>query len=234
MTATTTTTTTMTETLPTLPEGASLFVRLPLAKRCLDALKDDPGHTHYGPLLNACLDTETYGALARAWRQTPEGARLLDERPTLQGRELDLAALAALPDGTLGRAFVDYFRRNGIEPFVTAFPIRSDVDYLSKRYRETHDLFHVVTGYGTDELGEMELQAFVRGNLGLQQTLMIVAYGGWRRLRLEGVVSLGDYLGRLRAAWWRGRRSRELLSVPWETLWARPLAEVSALLVAPV
>jgi ubiquinone biosynthesis protein COQ4 len=218
---------------PTLPANASLWTRVRTGLRALDVLKDDPGNPYYGPLLNACMDSGTYAALARAWRASPEGRRLLDERPSLQGHELDLEALAALPEGTFGHALTRYFRDNGLEPFVTAFPVESDVDYLSKRYRETHDLFHVLTGYATDEPGEMELQAFVLGNLGVRQAVMILAYSIPRRLRHKGLEGFLPYLGRLRAAYRRGKRSRELLSVRYETLWAQPVATLSGLLLAP-
>ncbi|HRI10088.1 MAG TPA: Coq4 family protein, partial [Nannocystaceae bacterium] len=147
---------------------------------------------------------------------------------------LDLQALARLPDGTLGREFVRYFERNGIQPFVTSFPIESDVDYLSKRYRETHDLFHVITGYGTDELGEMELQAFVLGNLGLWQTVMILAVSVPRQLQELGARRAPEYAGRLRAAYRRGKRSREMLSVSYEKLWAEPVSRLAELLCAAV
>lgn len=218
---------------PTLPANASILTRVRLGLRALDVLSEDPGNPHYGPLFNACLDSETYAALARAWRESPEGRRLLDERPTLQGRELDLEALARLPAGTLGHEFVRYFRDNGIEPFITAFPIESDVDYLSKRYRETHDLFHVITGYATDETGEMELQAFVLGNLGVRQAAMVLAYSISSRIKRRGLGGLRAYLGRLHAAYRRGRRSRELLSVTYETLWEQPVSVLAGLLCAP-
>ena len=217
----------------TLPANASFLTRVRTGLRALDVLKDDPANPHYGPLLNACMDSGTYARLARAWRESPGGRRLLDERPTLQGRELDLEALARLPEGTLGHAFLRYFRDNGIEPFVTAFPVETDVDYLSKRYRETHDLFHVITGYATDEPGEMELQAFVLGNLGVRQAVMILAYSIPRRIRQRGLDGMGAHLRRLYAAYRRGQRSRELLSVRYEQLWAQPVAEVSELLCAP-
>lgn len=220
-------------TTPTLPANASLITRLRVGLHALEVLKDDPADPYYGPLLNACLDGETYAKLARAWRESPEGRRLLDERPTLQGRDLDLDALARLPAGTLGHEFVKYYRDNGIEPFVTTFPIDSDVDYLSKRYRETHDIFHVLTGYGTDERGEMELQAFVLGNLGVRQAVLILAVSVPRQIAKWGVKGLGEYLGRLRAAYRRGRRSRELLSVGFEKLWDQPVAALSELLCAP-
>lgn len=217
---------------PTLPPNASLLTRTRLAIQALKILTDDPGNTYYGPLVNVCMDNETYAALARKWRKTTDGRRLLDERPTLQGRELDLDALERLPAGTLGHEFVRYFRKNGIEPFVTAFPIQSDVDYLSKRYRETHDLFHVITGYGTDVTGEMELQAFVLGNLGLRQAILILAYSVPLQLKELGIVNCRSYLARIWAAYMRGRDSREMLSVNYEKLWEQPVSVLATLLCA--
>jgi ubiquinone biosynthesis protein COQ4 len=218
---------------PTLPANASFFTRIRLGLRALMVLKDDPANTYYGPLVNVCLDSGTYARLARVWRDDPDKRRLLDERPTLQGPDLDLGALARMPAGSLGRALAQYFRDNGLEPFVTAFPVRSDVDYLGKRYRETHDIFHVLTGYGVDEAGEMELQAFVLGNLGLRQTLLILGFSLPRRLWFKGVRGLGGHLGRLRAAYRRGKRAPELLSVRFEDLWAQPVTQLGARLCGP-
>lgn len=221
------------DTLPTLPANASFLTRIRLSLHALKILSNDPANPYYGPLVNACMDSETYAKMARAWREAPEGRRLLDERPTLQGRDLDLDALARMPEGTLGHEFMRYFRDNGIAPFITAFPIANDVDYLSKRYRETHDLFHVITGYHTDVLGEMELQAFVFGNLGVRQAVLILAFSIPLQVKQSGFKGFGAYLERLHAAYRRGRRSRELLSVRYETLWEQPVSALADLLCAP-
>lgn len=221
-----------TENLPTLAPDASIATRLRLAAHSLNVLKDDPAHTHYGPLLNACLDSETYAALAKKWRTTEEGRAFLDERPTLQGADLDLLALENMPAGTLGYEFIQYFRKNNISPFVTAFPINNDVDFLSKRYRETHDIFHLLTGYGTDVIGEMELQAFVMGNLKMRQTWMILAFGCFEVLKMNGIKGYTNYLSRLRAAYERGARSREMLSVRYENMWSKPVTEIAQNLCA--
>jgi ubiquinone biosynthesis protein COQ4 len=218
---------------PTLPPNASFVTRVRLSLHALKVLTNDPGNTYYGPLVNACLDSETYTKLARMWRTSEDGRQMLDGRPSLQGRELDLDALEKLPEGTLGRELARYFRDNGLEPFETTFPVQNDVDYLSKRYRETHDLFHVITGYGTDEHGEMLLQAFVLGNLGVRQAVLILAYSVPRRIKQAGWKDLVPYLGRLRAAYRRGKRSRELLSVNYEKLWEQPVSSLSRLLCAP-
>lgn len=216
-----------------LPPNASLFTRIRLSLHALKILSDDPGNTYYGPLINICMDSETYARLARTWRDSAEGRQLLDERPTLQGRELDLEALARLPAGTLGREFMRYFQDNGIEPFITAFPVHTDVDYLGKRYRETHDLLHILTGYATDEPGEMELQAFVLGNLHVRQAALILTYSITRRIKRHGFKGLAAHLRELRLAYRRGQRSREVLSVRYERLWDQPVSVLSNLLCAP-
>lgn len=218
---------------PNLPANASSFTRLRLAIQALRVLANDPGNAYYGPFLNACLDGGTYAKMALAWREQPDKRRLLDERPSLQGCDLDLHAFAQLPEGTLGREFVRYFEVNGIEPFVSAFPVESDVDYLSKRYRETHDIFHVITGYATDELSEMELQAFVLGNLGLRQAILILAFSVPRHFPQLGLRGIRPYVRRLRAAYRRGKQSRELLSVRYEQLWEQPVSQLAAQLCAP-
>jgi ubiquinone biosynthesis protein COQ4 len=219
--------------LPTLPENASVVARVRLGLRCLRRLADDPANPYYGPLLTVTLDRERFAAITREWRQREDTRRLLEERPTLQGPDLDLDALAALRDGTLGSELARYFRDNGIAPFVTVFAIETDVDYLCKRYRETHDLFHVITGYATDEPGEMELQAFVLGNLAIRHAALILAFSIPRRVAQHGLGDLGGYLRRLRGAYDRGRRSRELLSVRYESLWERPVSALAELMCAP-
>ncbi|MBL8679708.1 MAG: hypothetical protein JNK05_11110 [Myxococcales bacterium] len=223
----------MSENATAFPVGQSIFSRVKKGLHALHVLKDDPGNELYGPLFNAQLDAEAYTALVREFRQNAEGRAMLDTRPTLQGPDLDLAALGALPEGTLGREFARYFEDNKIAPFVSSFAIDSDEAFLSKRYRETHDLFHVLTGYKTHMLGEMELQAFVFGNLRLPSTAFIVFFSTVYRLKSFGGRELRAYVARLHGAYSRGRRSRMLMTVPFETMWERPLREVSEALLAP-
>ncbi len=87
------------------------------------------------------------------------GARALAERPRIG--KLDLAALGALPEGTLGRTFAEHMIRNGLDP--AAIPSLASPDALSfirAHLYETHDVWHAVTGFGTDVAGELGLQAF--------------------------------------------------------------------------
>lgn len=213
----------------TLEENASLFTRMRKAIRALNILKDDPGHPIAGALVNACLDAGVYRAIIRNLKQSEDGSRLLAERPSLQGPDLDLSVLERLPEESFGHAFARYFRDNGIHPFITLFEVRTDSDYISKRYRETHDIFHVLTGYGTDIAGEMELQAFAMGNLGIRAPLLIVPMGSLMLLkdRPKGFRA-GDFFRRIWKAYRRGKQTPSLLRFPYELHWSTPLETLRA------
>ena len=223
----------MTVAVPVLPPGASWPTRLLFGLRALFILKDDAGNPQAGALVNRCFDYEVYRAHLTRMQGTDEGRRLIAQRPSLQRGELDLGALAALPAGTLGRELVRYFEANGFPPFATDQDLLDELDYLSKRYRETHDCYHVVTGYTTDDLGEMELQAFVMGNLGISSPWVITVFGYLPVAVLQHRMGPTSYVRLLRAAWERGRRARPFLEFPFEERWAARVDDLRAELLTP-
>jgi ubiquinone biosynthesis protein COQ4 len=219
---------------PSLPDNASLFTRLRVAYQCLEVLKQEPTNPTCGQLLNICLDLNVYAALAQQLQRSEEGRRLLSERPSLQGRELDLAALERLPEDTLGHGLARYYRDNKISPFETTLELKNDIDFIGKRYRETHDLLHVLTGYGTDMVGEMELQAYALGNLGIRTAVLILLFGTFEGLKgPRSGFKLSEYLRRLWAAYRRGRASQRFLGFRFEHHWETPVATLRERLCAP-
>jgi Coenzyme Q (ubiquinone) biosynthesis protein Coq4 len=57
---------------------------------------------------------------------TPGGRRILEERPTIDSKNVDFDALRRLPDGTLGREYLRFLDDNGITPDVFEKPDISD------------------------------------------------------------------------------------------------------------
>ncbi|MCB9744298.1 MAG: hypothetical protein H6740_16995 [Alphaproteobacteria bacterium] len=222
-------------TLPPLPSPDTRWPRrVVIGLSALKVAQHDQGNPQAGALINRCFDYEVYAQLAEHLRETDEGRRLLLERPSLEARDLDLEALRALPEDTLGRQIAQYYVDHGITPFHTAQPVEEEVDYLTKRYRETHDLHHLLTGYGTDVMGEMELQAFIAGNMGLQSAKLIPFLGYLGLITMEHRLMLPtSYYGRTLAAWRRGRRTRLLLSFPFEDYWETPVDALRGLLFGP-
>src|SRR6185437_10724264 len=71
--------------------------------------------------------------------------------PQLEAR---YGELAALPEGTFGRAFSDHFVRNGF-----AFP--GNPAGLAEGFTTPHDSSHVLSGYSTSEGGEICVSTFI-------------------------------------------------------------------------
>jgi ubiquinone biosynthesis protein COQ4 len=207
---------------PELPRDASFLRRLFLSLKALSVLKDEAADPGLAWLLHTAMDDGTYEQLAVKLRD--DVAKDFATRPTVPG-DKTLEELATYPEGTLGRVFSGYFQKNGIHPFTHRFPVQSDADFLYKRYRETHDIHHMITGYGIDEFGEIEIQAFYVGNLGLRHARLIVTFGlPYLFLKQRSVRKV---VGRLVAAWKRGKQSRNVLTLPYADMWSVPVEELT-------
>lgn len=202
----------------TLPAGR-LEAAIPALHRLLRDPEDPEGALSY----LRSLDGELHVEFARSLKENPEGQRLLKERPRLHAATVKLDELGRMPNGSLGRAYAQYFRERGLRPFTAKEPIADDADYVANRWRETHDVWHLVTGYGTYVTGELELQAFSYGNLGNPSSLLLLA------ATVPGVDRLRDFKdapGWVLSAYKRGRASRPFVGVIWEDHWEEPLAKV--------
>jgi ubiquinone biosynthesis protein COQ4 len=208
-----------------LPEGAGWFRRLSVAARAIRVLVDNPEDGIAATMYQLSIDGPPYARLLAELKESEHGRALLRERPVLQADALDLPALRQLPEGTLGRALAQYYVDNGIKVLECPYPIRTDVDYLTQRYREIHDVVHLVTGYGTDPIGELEVQVFLMGNVGFRRTIMTVLSAAIARP--YGLPPIWKYAKRLRAAYDRGLRSEELVISPrYEHMWELTIEQV--------
>lgn len=211
-------------TLPSeLSRENSFLTRLFISLKALSVLKDEAANPRLAWVLHTAMDDRRYEALGRELRQSEAK---LGEYRTVPAPELTLEKLATYPEGSLGKIFSGYFQANKIFPFTYEYPVQSDADVLYKRYRETHDIHHMLTGYGIDDFGEIEIQAFYIGNLGLRHARLIVAFGVPYLFLQQRSVS--KVIKRLVAAYRRGKRSRNMLDLPYEELWGMPLSELTA------
>lgn len=169
----------------------------------------------------------------RRLRRTASGARLLRERPDIATILRDREALRRLPEGSLGRAYLAFMEWEGISaegivaaseegrsaPLEQAAP---DEAYFEQRMRDTHDLWHAVTGYRGDVLGEAALLGFSLAQTENPAIALIVLAALFktrgapeaRKLIVDGFR--------------RGRRASWLIDMEWEALLALPVEEVRA------
>jgi ubiquinone biosynthesis protein COQ4 len=225
---------------PPLPEMllALLTPVRPIAGlRAFRSILDDPNDTAQVFRMVRAFSGPHPAWLLWRFRRHPTGAQLLRERPMLLPRLVDRSTLRRLPEGSLGRAYVRFCEAEGItaEGLVAASeavdipldPATSDLAYIHHRLRDAHDLWHVVTGYRGDLIGEAALLALTFSQTGTPGIGLLVA-GGW--YRLAGAEDR-DQIGK---GWARGRRARWLPAVRWEDLLDQPLEDVRrALRVGP-
>lgn len=124
----------------------------------------------------------------KAFAATEEGRKRLSERRYLPELLDDHEAIKKLPAGTVGRAYVDFMEREGLTAeglvaesekwYAHQTRYNDDLEFFGNRLRDTHDLFHVLTGYGRDQLGETTLLGFSYSQNKGKGTLFISYIGG--------------------------------------------------------
>jgi ubiquinone biosynthesis protein COQ4 len=174
-------------------------------------------------------------AIPRGYRRllsTPEGGRIAYERDEFAERLSDPAWLAQFGPGTVGAAYRDFVGPRGLSAEGLAEESckvpEADVEaahplaWYARRMRDVHDVWHVLTGYGTDALGEVCVVAFSYAqtrSLGFA----VIALAGARQLQKAKV---GQPYGKaVREAWRNGRAAAWLPAVDYPALFAQPLDE---------
>jgi ubiquinone biosynthesis protein COQ4 len=169
-----------------------------------------------------------YRALLAEMQGTPEGRRLLDERPELSSERIDYDALRSLPLSTLGGAYARHLDDHGLSADYQAAATRHvddpDIAYLMRRYRQTHDVWHVLLGLEIAGHEEVLIHAFSFGQLRLPVSAMIMVLGGMKHIVLER--RWGALRHSMLESYRAGREADPLMPVCWEDLWDEPLDDV--------
>lgn len=166
------------------------------------------------------------------FKQSETGQRILREQRQLLDALRDREALARCHEGSLGRAYLDfvYGQNLSADGLVEASKEGSsrtfesaDEELYANRLRDMHDLWHVVTGYGRDGLGELCLLALSyaqTGNRGIG-AIVLIGIGKVRREAPQlpiGRAALEGYRN--------GKACANLTAADWEALLQEPLDAV--------
>jgi ubiquinone biosynthesis protein COQ4 len=205
-----------------------------VARRALQRLLQNPDDTEQVFHVIRALSGRSFERLLRRVRRDPVGREIVRERrnliPVLSNRE----RLLSLPKDTLGHRYARFIEAEQIssqglaDVSIEGANERRDLwfdpeaEAFGARLRDMHDLWHVVTGYSRDVLGELALLAFTyeqTGNRGIGYIVRQVE----RRMRRGGNLEISDFL---KNASERGRRAALLPAADWEALLERSLEEV--------
>lgn len=183
------------------------------------------------------LSITTLQRIGRRMQESETGRRLIERRPDIVERLADREGLRKLPAGSLGRAYLAFVEREnisaqGIRDAAKAGmkhdgDIPAPLDFVHQRMRDTHDLWHAVTGYSGDVLGEAALLAFTFAQTHNPGIAFIIAIaiaktanaplGGGKEARRV-----------MRDGFRRGREAAWLPEQDWESMLALPIEEVRA------
>ncbi len=197
-------------------------------------LADDPDDLPQVFTIIESLSVDTLARIARRMKRSAAGRRLLGARPDVVDVLADRPALARLPEGSLGRAYLDFVLREnisadgiraaGAKGMAHESDMPDELAWVHARMRDTHDLWHAATGYAGDVLGETALLAFSFAQTFNPAIALIICIGLLKTMGGDdgGAAARATIFDGFR----RGRRAAWLPGQEWEKLLPLPLAEV--------
>ena len=159
-------------------------------------------------------------------KQDPHAERCIRERRLLSSYEIN--KLAKLPVGSLAETYARHMISNNLKPdFYKKMQIGDDVTYFMMRMRETHDLWHVITGFGTDVPSELGLQAFMIAQLQTPLSSILIASRTFFST-FKNPNEISQIYNQLAKGWTMGREAHKIFALDWEENWETPLSEIRA------
>ena len=168
----------------------------------------------------------------------PTGKRLLQDRPNLGDRLAEVARAKYPPEGSFAQAYRDFLEVDTyaivdarklaslahVDVLAEQLGWDDDIAWFVERMANTHDLFHVLAGYGPGLAGEGGVVMFTMSHFRMRRGLLAAFLWtfrprvGWRR-----------WHGYMREGWQRGAETAEaghLLAAYYEELLPLPLEQV--------
>jgi ubiquinone biosynthesis protein COQ4 len=192
--------------------------------RSMVCLLKEPGNLDHVYDLEDGLRHSKASLLGVEWLKTqPEVAQLIQERYIAPYP--DMEALIQYPQDSLGYAYAAYIQKSGFDPgFYRTLKVEDDISYVLFRSRQTHDIWHIVTGFKTDGIGEIALKAFELAQTRRNLSVFLVGAGLLGALAMSP-EALPDLLNQITSGYQMGVKAKPLFAQKWEENWEKPLSE---------
>jgi ubiquinone biosynthesis protein COQ4 len=179
-----------------------------------------------GEMSDALVETPAFDLVAQHLKRDPACAVLIRDRYIPPAH--DLNQLLTYPQNSLGYLYATAMKESGFDPNLHAdMTAESDAKYVELRLSQTHDIWHVVTGFDTSAIGEIGLQAFHLPQFPYPLATMLIANSLMSSTLLDP-EELPHLLEAIAQGWQMGKTARALFAQKWEEAWDKPLEQWQA------
>lgn len=211
---------------PILTGFRSVLSKVQIVKSFTSLLFGDNRLDTVGELTYGLLGTPAYAQLALHLNQDPACAALIRDRYIPPTHDLD--TLLTLPPDSLGYVYAAQMKKLGFDPNLHAgMTAKSDAEYIELRLSQTHDLWHIITGFDTSVTGEIGLQAFHLPQFPYPLATMLVA-NSLISTTLREPQMLPQLLDVIALGFRMGKAAKPLFAQKWEAGWEKPLTQWQA------
>ena len=174
-------------------------------------------------LSQALSDVDSLKIMVEFLSRHQQGKQAFLERPRLEN--IVLTELISLPQNTLGYIYADHMIQNGFTPSKVK-EVNSDYQFLLAHIGETHDLWHIVTGFDTSIIGEIQLEAFYVAQLYASRFWLALLAKNLLKVVVDDIETASKYIDAITQGWLMAQRAKPLFGIRWNTLWETPLQDV--------
>jgi ubiquinone biosynthesis protein Coq4 len=200
---------------------SSIVRKLKGIKAFVTLLFDESGNLEpVWELSNSLVDSHSFELAVATMNKNPEVANILAER-YLAPRH-DLAALLEYSADSLGYTYASQMKKLGLKTIEARIETNSETSYVENRWRQTHDIWHIITGFDTSEIGEIGLQAFYLAQFQLPLASLLIA-NALISVTIWQPQTLSVLLKAIARGWEMGKNAKPLIAQKWEEAWEKPV-----------
>ena len=149
------------------------------------------------------------------------------KNPIWVEEKYDLKALSMYKKNSLAQLYANHMLDLGFKPDFYPHDKNQDiVSFLENRNNKTHDIWHVVTGFGTDVYGEMALQAFYHAQFASADTGFVIISGILGAIQSGDSSQMDKVIASISEGYTLGKTYKPLFGVKWEELWNEDLETI--------
>lgn len=208
------------------PENRNNFIRLKMmVNSAISGIRDPETADHVSDLTDLS-SMNTLRWIKVKMEASEEGQEILDLMPRIDESAIDFGNLRKFDKNTLGYKYYEYMSSNNFTPDarpIVRYVPDVELAYICQRYKETHDFYHVLLGYGRTVLDELAVKHFEALHLRLPAASLSALFGPFSLKFSENLSLYSKYLPHVSEC---AKNCKFLLGINFEKRLKQDLAEL--------